>query len=63
MSERKISRDSLRAMAGLAGLDLSDDKLDELLPQVERMLEPTEDLDVLDIGSVEPAVVFRPDEE
>ena len=50
-------------MAGLSGLDISDDELKELLPQVQRTLGSMVGLDVLDLGEVEPAVSFKAREE
>jgi hypothetical protein len=63
MAKMRVTRDTLRAMAGLSGLDISDDELKELLPQVQRTLENMVGLDVLDLGEVEPAVSFKAREE
>ena len=63
MAKMRVTRDTLRAMAGLSGLGLSDDELEELLPQVQRTLEKMVGLDVLDLGEVEPAVSFKAKEE
>ena len=63
MAKPHVSRDSLRAMAELSGLEIADERLDELLPQVQHMVEAMAGLDALDIKSMEPAVVFRADAE
>lgn len=60
MTGPKVSRETLRALADLAGLRISDEKLAELLPQVQRTLHSMADLDALDLKDVEPAVVFLP---
>ena len=48
-------------MADMLGLDLSQTRLEELLPQVEGTARGLAELDGLDLESVEPAIVFRPD--
>ncbi len=58
MSSPRISKETLRAMAGLSGLDLSDEKLEELLPQVQQAVESLGEIDVLNLSGVEPAVGF-----
>ena len=63
MSELKISKDTLRAMAELSGLELSDDRLEQLLPQMRRLLEGVAGFDQLDLEGVEPAFVFKPVQE
>ena len=50
-------------MASASGLDLTDDQLDDLLPQVQRSVDELERLDILDLQDVEPAVHFRADSE
>ncbi len=60
MAGPRISRETLRALADMAGLRISDEKLDELLPQVQRTLNSMAELDALDLKDVEPAVVFLP---
>ena len=63
MTEPKITRDALRAMAAASGLELTDQQLDELLPQVQRSVEGLDGLEVLDLQDVEPAVLFKADPE
>ena len=63
MSKREVSKDALRAIADLTGLKLGDDKLDQLLPQVQSSVEAIGRLDGLDLQSVEPAVMFIPQRE
>ena len=63
MSTREVSKETLRAIARLTGMDLSEGKLDELLPQVRSSVEALGRLDALDLDSVEPAVVFVPERE
>ena len=46
-------------MAALAGLELSDERLEELLPQARKAAEDAASLDGLDLEAIEPAVVFR----
>ena len=63
MTKRVITVETLRAMASASGLDLTDDQLDDLLPQVQRSVDELERLDVLELQDVEPAVQFRADLE
>lgn len=60
MAGPRISRETLRALADMAGVRISDERLDELLPQVQRTLDSMAELDALDLQDVEPAVVFLP---
>ena len=63
MTKRQVTKESLRAMASLSGLELSDERLEDLLPQAQQMVEGMAGLDVLDLESVEPAIVFKADAE
>ena len=63
MTKRVITVETLRAMASASGLDLTDDQLDDLLPQVQRSVDELERLDILELQDVEPAVQFRADLE
>ncbi len=49
----------LRAIADLAGLPISDDRLDRLLPPVQALLRGLAALDELDLDEVEPEMIFR----
>ena len=61
MAEPQITKEGLRALASLAGLKLSEQRLEELLPQVQRTAEAIAGLDALGLDEVEPAVVFKPE--
>ena len=63
MAKRVITVETLRAMASASGLELTDEQLDDLLPQVQRSVDELERLDILDLQDVEPAVHFRADRE
>ena len=60
MAEPSITKEALRALAQSAGLDISDDLLDELLPRLRRSAEAMAKLEALDLEGVEPANVFSP---
>ena len=63
MPDTEITLDSLKAMARLAGLDISDERLKALLPQVQSTTASMNALDAaLDLDGVEPAVTFQADE-
>ena len=58
MAESSMSKEALRALAQSAGLDISDDVLEELLPRMRRSAETAAELDALDLQGVEPATLF-----
>ena len=60
MAEPNITRDGLRALANMAGLELTEDRLEVLLPEVKKASESRAQIDRLDLENVEPAVVFAP---
>ena len=60
MSEPKITKDGLRALAEMQGLTLDDAALDELLPQAQATAETLAALADLEPESAEPASVFIP---
>ncbi len=59
MAEPRITRETLRALARLSGLELDDDRLEEILPQVQVNADAIAHLDELDLENVEPAVTFQ----
>ena len=63
MAKRRVTKEMLNAMAGLTGLELTDEKLDQLLSQVRQTVEGIEGLDTMDLEGVEPAIVFKADGE
>ena len=60
VAEPNITRDGLRALANMAGLELTEDRLEVLLPEVKKASESRAQIDRLDLENVEPAVVFAP---
>ena len=60
MAEHDITRDGLRALASMAGLELTEDRIEALLPEMRKAAESRAQLDRLDLSNVEPAVVFTP---
>ena len=60
MAEPRMSKESLKALAILAGLEFSDERLEELLPHLRRALEASAALNRLDLKDAGPAVVFLP---
>ena len=56
----EITRDELRVRAARAGLDLSEDELNQLLPGVNRAYKQVIDLRALLSDADEPAAVFAP---
>jgi len=63
MAKRHVTKEALKAMANLSGLDLSDEKLEELLPQVQRNLDDIDSLDLLNLADVDSAIAFKASRE
>ena len=61
MEKSRVSKETLKAMAALSGLELGDERLEELLPQAQKAAEDMASLDGLDLEGIEPAVGFRAD--
>ena len=60
MSASRVTKESLKAMAEMQGLDIADGVLEELVPLVRRTAEASKRLDDLDLERAEPASVFVP---
>ena len=61
MPRPQITEDSIKAMAAMVGLELSDERVKELLPQVQRAAELAAENETLDLTDVEPAFRFDPE--
>ena len=55
----KLSKGAMREMAALSGVDLSDERLAALEPQVNQMLETLQPLIEMDLGETEPQLIFH----
>ena len=56
----KIARQTVREMARLVGLELAEDRLDQLEPEIEALARNVERLREIDFGDTEPVFQFRP---
>ena len=63
MDRPEISVETLQAMADLLGLKVSRNGLADLLSPLKTTAEGMAALDGLGLEEVEPAIVFRPEEE
>ena len=61
MAAPQVTLESVQALARLIGLELPDERVDELLPGLRRGSEGVVGLDDLMLEGVEPAVSFRAD--
>ena len=61
MAELSVTKEALKVLAELAGLDIDDTTLDEILPQMQRSAEAIARLDALDLEQAEPACTFTPE--
>lgn len=59
-SHRVVTRETIQQAARLAGLELSSQRADELVPQLQAMLDGLEVLrDLVEGEPIEPATVFQ----
>lgn len=62
MAERPMytaSQDTIRQVAAeMAGIQFTDEELEQLAPQMAALLADLSALEVLDLSQVEPAVIF-----
>ena len=63
MAKPELTKESLKALGALSGLELSEERLEELLPQMEKAMEERARLRSLDLEGVEPDIVFSPERE
>ena len=61
MPKPQFTEESIKAMAAMVGLELSDERVAELLPQVQRAAELAAENETLDLTDVEPAFRFDPE--
>ena len=61
MPRPQITEESIRAMALMVGIELSDERVAELLPQVQRAADLAAENETLDLTDVEPAFRFDPE--
>ena len=55
---RDISKETLRAQAGIIGLEIDGSELDSLVERARAALEDIDALDEFDLASHEPAITF-----
>ena len=55
----KLSKEAMREMAALSGVELSEERLRILEPQVNQTLEMIQPLLDLDLGETEPQLIFH----
>ena len=60
MEQPPIPRSTIQALASLAGIDLTDERLEETLPLVLMQHETSVRLRKLDLNDAEPSSVFVP---
>ena len=60
MEQPPIPKSTIKALARLAGIDLTDEKLEETLPLILMQHEASVRLRKLDLNDAEPSSVFVP---
>ena len=63
MTQTQITIKSLKERTRQVGLELSDERLEALLPHMRRVKEAIAELEKLDLGDVGPANIFVPGRE
>ena len=61
MAAPQVTLEGVQALARLIGMELSDDKVNELLPLLRRGSDGVVGLDAIKLEGVEPALSFRAD--
>ena len=61
MAAPQVTLEGVQALARLIGMELSDDKVDELLPLLRRGSDGVVGLDAIKLEGVEPVLSFRAD--
>ena len=55
MDMPEINKNQLRTLAELAGLNLSEERLEYLLPQMQSIIDSVDKLDELNLGDTPPS--------
>lgn len=55
----EVSKETLKAIARLSGIELTDQRLEEIAPQIQQALDSLARLNELNLGDAEPANIFR----
>ncbi len=63
MGNTRLTKESLKSLAALVGLELSAKHIDHLLPQMQASMEAQERLRSLDLEGIEPDLTFSPAQE
>ena len=58
MADRVVSTESVRAIAGLLGIERDEAQIEELAEQVRMLTKATATLDSLDLTPYEPAITL-----
>ena len=58
-----VTRETIQALASLAGLSLDEGEVDALLPQIVQTVENVAALDAVGLDGVEPAIRFKQHQE
>ena len=59
----RLSQDMLRRFAEFAGVELSEARLERIVPRVERYFEAVNTLEEVDVSEAEPAIIFSMKQE
>ena len=60
MGRKRLSPEALSELASAAGVELPEERLERIVPRVERLFEEISHLDEVDVSGVEPAYNLPP---
>jgi len=55
MTRKKLSKKAIGELASAVGVELPEERLERIVPRVERFFEEVRHLDEVDVSGVEPA--------
>jgi Asp-tRNA(Asn)/Glu-tRNA(Gln) amidotransferase C subunit len=61
--KKAVTPETVRQIADIAGLDMSDERVAQLTPQIQSVRESINAMDDVDLTDIEPSIVFVPETE
>jgi Asp-tRNA(Asn)/Glu-tRNA(Gln) amidotransferase C subunit len=58
--KKRLTAETAKQMAEVAGLDLTEDRVAQLAPQIQSLREAIDAMSEIDLTDVEPSTVFVP---
>ena len=61
--KKRITPEAARQIADITGLDVDDERIAELAPQIQGIRDGIDAMDEVDLTDIEPSIVFIPGTE